>query len=226
MGAILFVVLDFLASVSRPSVPGGIRITRFSLLISFISLLISFISIGYLYAMMQKIIVHSAQGENEMPDFPELTEWWSDIVQPFLFLIGVFLVSFGPGLALLIFSGENVVLEMLAIPMLLLGAFYFPMALLAVAVSDNFVALSPHIVVPSMFRVFLPYSVAFIMLAILFAARMAGGWAVNLIPLELIPLKILATLLMGFVSLYLLTVNMRVLGLLFLKYRARLGWLG
>ena len=31
---------------------------------------------------------------------------------------------------------------------------------------------------------------------------------------------------MGFVSLYLLTVNMRVLGLLFRGYRDRLGWLG
>ena len=219
IGAILFMGLDFFSSISRPSVPGGIRVTRFSLLISIIS-------IGYLYAIMQKIIVHSAQGDDETPDFPGLTEWWSDILQPFLFLLGVFLVSFLPGLALLLVSGDNVALKILSIAVLCFGAFYFPMALLAVAVSDNFVALSPHIVVPSLFRVFLPYTVAFLMLATLFALRLAGGWVAHLIPLEAFFWKLLATVIMGLVSLYLLTVNMRVLGLLFRSYRARLGWLG
>ena len=219
LGAILFVLLDFLASAASPSFSGRIRVTRFSLLITVIS-------VGYLYAIMQKIIVHSAQGEDELPDFPGLTEWWSDILQPFFFLLGVFLVSFLPGLALLLVSGDNATLKILSIAVLCFGAFYFPMALLAVAVSDNFVALSPHIVVPSMFRVFRPYTVAFLLLAALFALRMAGGWAAHLIPLEAFFGKLLVTLIMGFVSLYLLTVNMRVLGLLFRSYRARLGWLG
>ncbi len=218
-GSIIFVVLDFLSSISSPSINGRIRVTRFSMLISVIS-------IGYLYAFMQKVIVHSAQGDDAMPDFPDLTEWWSDILQPFLFLISVFLVSFGPGFALLIFSGDHVVLKFIGIAMLIFGAAYFPMALLAVAVSDNFVALSPHIVVPSMFRVFLPYAVTCAMLAILFTLRVTGGWAAKQIPFELLALKLLATLVMGFVSLYLLTVNMRVLGLLFRGYRDRLGWLG
>lgn len=219
IGAILFVGLDFFSTVSRPSVLGGIRVTRFSLLISIIS-------IGYLYAIMQKIIVHSAQGDDETPNFPDLNEWWPDILQPFLFLLGVFLVSFLPGLVLLLVSGDNVALKILSIVVLCFGTFYFPMALLAVAVSDNFVALSPHIVVPSMFRVFRPYTAAFILLATLFALRLAGGWAAHLIPLETFFWKLLATVIMGFVSLYLLTVNMRVLGLLFRSYRARLGWLG
>ena len=219
IGALIFVVLDFLSSASSPSFNGRIRVTRFSILISVIS-------IGYLYAFMQKVIVCSAQGDDAMPDFPDLTEWWSDILQPFLFLISVFLVSFGPGFALLIFSGDNVVLKFNAVPVLLFGAAYFPMALLAVAVSDNFAALSPHIVVPSMFRVFLPYAVTCAMLAILFTLRVAGGLAAKQIPFELLALKLLSTLVMGFVSLYLLTVNMRVLGLLFRGYRDRLGWLG
>ena len=219
VGAILFAVLDFLINVTTPSVSGRIRITRFSIIISVIS-------IGYLYAIMQKIIVHSAQGDDELPDFPELSEWWSDILLPFLFLLGVTLVSFGPGFALLIFSGESEAMEWLAITVLGFGAFYFPMALLAVAVSDNFIGLSPHIVVPSMFRVFLPYTIAFAMLAGLFLLRVAGGVAIQFVPMDQLPLKVAAMLSMGFVSLYLLTVNMRVLGLLFRSYRQRLGWLG
>ena len=219
IGSILFVILDFLINVTTPSVSGRIRITRFSILISVIS-------IGYIYAIMQKIIVHSAQGDDELPGFPELSEWWSDILLPFLFLLGVTLASFGPGFALLMFSGGNEALEWLSIAVLGFGAFYFPMALLAVAVSDNFVGLSPHIVVPSMFRVFLPYTIAFAMLAGLFLLRVAGGVAIRFVPLDQLPLKLAATISMGFVSLYLLTVNMRVLGLLFRCYRARLGWLG
>ncbi len=219
IGSILFVVLEFLSSVSSPSVGGRIRVTRFSILITVIT-------VGYLYAFMQKVIVHSAQGEDGMPDFPELGEWWSDILQPFLFLLGVSLVSFGPGLLVLIFSGENIAQGILGMAMLGFGALYFPMALLAVAVSDNFIGLSPHIVIPSMLKVFPAYIVALLMIGTLFGIRLAGGLAVNSIPLEMIPIKIFATLVMGFISLYLLTVNMRVLGLLFRSYRARLGWLG
>ena len=44
--------------------------------------------------------------------------------------------------------------------------------------------------------------------------------------LLLADIPFLPSVLMGFVSLYLLVVMMRVLGLLFRCHRARLGWLG
>ena len=100
------------------------------------------------------------------------------------------------------------------------------MALLAVAVSDSFLALSPHIVLPSIARVFGPYIVAFLVLAVLTGIRVAGGVAAALIPEEQVPLQLTATVAMGFVSLYVLTVEMRILGLLFRSYRDKLGWLG
>jgi len=106
-----------------------------------------------------------------------------------------------------------------------LGAFYLPMALLAVAVTDNFLALSPHVVVPSIIRVFLPYFITFLLLALLVTVRMAGGTAAALVTIEQAALKLTVTVVMGFVSLYLLTVEMRLLGLLFRSYRARLAWL-
>ena len=94
------------------------------------------------------------------------------------------------------------------------------MALMAVAVSDNFLALSPHIVVPSMFRLFLPYGVMLLALATLVGVRV-GAELTRILD----PVPFLSTVVLGFLSLYVLTVEMRILGLFFRAYRGRLGWL-
>lgn len=218
LATVLFTVLDFLSSASSPSISGRVRVTRFSLLITVISL-------GYLFAYMQKVIAHSAQGEDEMPDFPDITEWWSDILQPFLFFAGTLLVSLLPAIAILVSMGQNEMVGLGLFPALAFGAFYLPMALLAVAVTDNFLGLSPHVVVPSILRTFVPYCVTFVLLVVLVTVRVAGGLAVREVPVEQVPLKILATVVMEFFSLYLLMVEMRILGLLFRSYRSRLGWI-
>ena len=199
LGAVVFFVLEFLSGYSW---------------------IISIITTGYLFAYMQKIIAHSAQGEDGMPEFPEFGEWWSDIILPFLLFAGTFVASFAPALVLFFFARENAAFALAIIPAILFGAIYFPMALLAVAVSDNFVALSPHIVVPSMFRVFLPYAVACLVLGVLVGVRFGSMFAMTFVPVPILPAVFL-----GFISLYLLVVEMRILGLLFRSYRDRLAWL-
>jgi len=175
---------------------------------------------GYLFAYMQRIISASAQGEDDVPEFPDVTEIWSDIVLPFLLFTGTFVATFAPPIAIFIFMRES---EMLGIALIATGivcALYFPMALLAVAVTDSFLALSPHVVFPSIVRVFVPYLVACVVLGIIVAVRFGMEWAADFIPVPFLP-----TVLVGFVSLYLLVVEMRILGLLFRSYRGRLGWL-
>lgn len=212
IGAVVFLVLEFLASWSW---------------------VVSVISTGYLFAYMQKIISHTAQGEDEMPDFPEFGEWWSDIILPFLLFVGTFVASFAPAIAvffLLKGSVEGAEMGVAIIAAIVVGALYFPMALLAVAVSDSFVALSPHIVVPSMIRTILPYTVTLLVLGVLVGVRFGAefGMAYALVAMDSpeIPGAILSSVVLGFVSLYVLVVEMRVLGLLFRSYRQRLGWLG
>jgi hypothetical protein len=203
IGAIVFLVLEFLSSWSW---------------------IISIITTGYLFAYMQKIISHTAQGEDELPDFPEFGEWWSDIILPFLLFAGTFVVSFAPAIAIFFLLKDDVegsVMGLALIGTIIAGAVYFPMALLAVAVSDSFVALSPHIVVPSMFRVFLPYAVTLLVLGVLVGVRFGAQLGMVFVDIPFLPGVIL-----GFISLYLLVVEMRVLGLLFRSYRQRLGWLG
>jgi hypothetical protein len=203
LGAVVFLFLEFLASWSW---------------------LIKIISTGYLFAYMQRIVAFTAQGEDEMPDFPEFGEWWSDIILPYLLFVGTSVVSFAPAIGvyfLLKGEAEGSLLGLALIAAVIAGAIYYPMALLAVAVSDSFVALSPHIVVPSMFRVFLPYLVTLLVVGVLVVVRVGGQFGMTLVEVPILP-----EVVMGFVSLYLLVVMMRVLGLLFRCYRAPLGWLG
>ncbi len=204
LGAVVFLFLEFLASWSW---------------------LIKIISTGYLFAYMQRIVAFTAQGEDELPDFPEFGEWWADIILPYLLFVGTWVVSFAPAIGvffLLKGDADASTIGLAMIAAVIVGAIYFPMALLAVAVSDSFVALSPHIVVPSMFRVFLPYVVTLVVVGLLVAVRIGSHFGMLL----LADIPFLPSVLMGFVSLYLLVVMMRVLGLLFRCHRARLGWLG
>lgn len=201
----------------------------FFLVIEFVgrfSFYLSVFGAAYLFAFMQKVISHSAQGEDEMPPWPELTDMISDIVLPCLMLVACFAIAIGPGLALLFFSGDNPGLAIAGWTALGLGAIYLPMALLAVAVSDNFLALSPHIVAPSIVRLFVPYTVTFIVVAFLVAIRYLADATEAMIPREAIAARISHAVAMGFVSLYFLTVEMRILGLFFRSYREKLGWLG
>ena len=200
LGAVVFLVLEFLSGFSR---------------------IIFVFTTGYLFAYMQKIIAHSAQGEDELPEFPEFGEWWSDIILPFLLFAGTFVVSFAPAIVVFLVLRENPIMVIAIIPTVIFGAIYFPMALLAVAVTDNFLALSPHVVVPSMFRVFLPYLVTCLVLGVLAGVRFGSQIALAFVPVPFLP-----SIALGFISLYVLVVEMRVLGLLFRSYRNRLGWLG
>lgn len=203
LGAVVFLFLEFLASWSW---------------------IIKIISTGYLFAYMQRIVAFTAQGEDEMPDFPEFGEWWSDIILPYLLFMGTWLASFAVAIGVFFLfkdGADDSTIGPAVIAAIVLGAIYFPMALLAVAVSDSFVALSPHIVIPSMFRVFLPYLVTLLVVGLLAGVRVGAHFGMLLVEVPLLP-----SVVMGFVSLYLLVVMMRVLGLLFRCHRERLGWLG
>ncbi|MBI5387480.1 MAG: FHA domain-containing protein [Verrucomicrobia bacterium] len=185
-----------------------------------IGLAISIVATGYLFAYMQKIISASAQGEKEMPGWPEFGEWWSDIVLPFLLLMWTCLVCFVPAFALLVFGNkQSPLLVPGAFGLLVLGGFYFPMALMAVAVTDSFLAVNPAVLVPSIARVIGPYLVTCLLLGVLFGVSFVAK-----VLMAVLPVPILPNVVAGFVSLYLLAVEMRLLGLLFFTHRARLGW--
>jgi hypothetical protein len=205
-GAILYALVGFYS--------------RFSFVFLPLIMILTGLSTGYLFAYMQRIIASSAQGEDELPDWPDLSEWWSDIVWPLLLLLGTCLVCFGPAWALLSYGDRTDPRVIWGVWTLLAGgAFYFPMALLAVATTDNFFALNPVVVIPSIVRVIGPYLVACAVLAVLLVARFAVEWLAVLVRVPFV-----TALALSFASLYLLCIEMRILGLLFYCHRDRLGW--
>jgi hypothetical protein len=211
-GTVLFGLMGLAGRVARYAGPFGLG----SALILFV------FCVGYLFAFMQRIVLTSAQGEDTLPSWPEFTEWGSDIIRPFLMLIWTLVLCFGAPLAyegFSLFSGEEII-PVVRYTALAAGFLYFPMALLAVAISDSFGALNPVVVVPAIARAPLQYLVASAMFFAVVALRYAGEvFLPAIVPIPLVP-----SLLAGFVALYCLTVEMRILGLLYFTNRKRFGW--
>jgi hypothetical protein len=115
---------------------------------------------------------------------------------------------------------------------IILGCLYFPMAFLAVAMKDNVMASNPLVVVPSILRVPLPYLVTVVLFASIFGVQQIG----NIISSGAGTLTLTTTkgsvflmaigfkIIWSFVKVYLLTVNMRIMGLLYLTQKEKLGW--
>src|SRR5205085_9025944 len=90
MGAVFFMIMEMAG--------------RFAL---FFKATIFIFTYGYLFAFMQRIVSASAQGEDDVPDFPDVTEFWSDVVLPFLLFTGTFVGSFAPAIAAGIWLRES-----------------------------------------------------------------------------------------------------------------------
>lgn len=71
-----------------------------------ISLIAAVLLSGYICAVFFDIINSTATGNNEAPDFPDVSNVMEDVFEPFIHVFAVLLVSFGPWLAYWFFSDE------------------------------------------------------------------------------------------------------------------------
>ncbi len=187
----------------------------------FFSILTKIIAYGYLFSYMQNIIHATAAEEVEMPELPGL----DDVFAGFLRLAGTVLTAFGVAIGLMSarFFEVDVPVSFIVIAVIF-GCVYFPMAFLAVAIKDNPLAANPLIVVPSILKVPVAYLVTVILFGGIFGVSQVG----NLIAAGMKMVTFTTTsgsmllmaigfrLVWSFVSVYLLTINMRILGLLYL----------
>lgn len=176
---------------------------------------------GYLYAYMQKIILSTANGEDDLPTWPDLTEVWQDVIYPCLIFVWTFLVCFSPPFIYqthCMIEGRDMNLGIL-FPLYAWGLLYFPMALLAVAMSNSFFAVNPFVVLPSITRLARQYLVVATLFFVMVAMRfLVAGFVGKL------GIPILSGLLSAFVALYFLAVEMRMLGMMYYLNRRRLKW--
>lgn len=202
-GTIFFGGLDFLTHGRR------------TVVILFASvLMVKVISYGYLFAYMQRIITASANGEDEPPGFPDISDMFSDVIQPFFLLLMTVLVSFGPAMVCL-YNDAPLAADLA----LFLGMFYFPMCVLAVAMADSLSGLNPVIITSAILKVPGPYVIATILCGMLLVVY-------TKLPdiLTAVDIPVLPQIFNWFLSLLLITIEMRVLGLLYYTNRKKIGW--
>ncbi|MDQ6630484.1 MAG: FHA domain-containing protein [Verrucomicrobiota bacterium] len=205
-GTVLFLILDFFQTFGHFFMVGW--------------LIVSVFSFGYIAAYMQKIISSSAQGEEDLPGWPELSNYWDDILHPALLLVGSFAVSFGPAMAFWIFVDWELSTKlMVGLSLATFGCLFLPMALVAVSMYESLFALNPLLIIPSILRIPREYFTACLMLGLVAGMRIASTWL-----MEKVAIPILPTVIVSFLSLYFVTLEMRILGVLYYTKQDDLSW--
>ncbi len=211
-GTVFLGLVDYLRGASR--VGGALLMVR--------GLLLHIIFLGYLFAYMQNVIQSTARGDEKEPELPDITNFMEDLLIPCLQLLATVVLSFGPVFAVLIWSynSEEGLAGMAMIPAIVLACLYFPMGFLAVAMFDTVTALNPMLIVPSILKVPLEYFTACLLLGAVFIVRWLGNRFLH----TLIPVILVPDIISSFIGLYFLTVECRILGLLYFTNKPKLGW--
>jgi len=193
--------------------------TAFFFLLSWLPL-VGLIVTGYMFSFAKSIVTSTADGRSDLPDWPDFGDWRDDILMPYLQLVGLVVLFFGPALVVAAWHpGTDIQTGIAFLAALAFGALLAPMGILALAMFDTISALNPVALVWSILRVPGHYLVA----AVIFELILLIYWFVEGALEKLVPIPLLSGLISSFVYLYLVAVDMRVLGLL---YRTRKDDLG
>lgn len=185
-----------------------------------VGMLLSFAAASYVICYYQQILATSATGRDTMPDWPDFTGL-GDLISPIFQFIGTLLFSFGPAIALnLLIPGDQSWKPWAIITGIGWGCIYFPMGFMAVAMADSLTALNPLVIIPSIVKIPGAYLLAVVVLAAIVVVNWIGD---SLLP-RVLPVPILPGVLGEFIALYLATVEMRILGLLYRSKQEELGW--
>jgi hypothetical protein len=193
-------------------------------------ILLRIMAVGYLFVFLQGIIHSTAAGDNELPGLPE----FDGLFGAFLTMMGTVLMSFGVPIALSLWAifGEQEGLGAFILGTAIIGCLYFPMAFLATAMKDSAFAANPLVVIPAILKVPGEYLVASVLMAGAFGMRELGDLVMAGMKMVGYSTRDMSVLFMSFglraiwsfVSIYLLAVVMRVLGLLYVTKKHKFGW--
>jgi hypothetical protein len=202
----------------------------FSAMSGIFSILLTMAATGYLFLFLQNIIHGAANAEETMPSLPDM----DGLFGAFFTLAGTVIISFilPIGLGIAKFFDVDIPTSAL-VASVFASLFYFPMAFLAVAILDSPAAANPLVVVPSILKVPAHYLVTVLILCAVFGVRILGGMAAvvasdatyTTTDMSVFFGVVAARAIWSFISLYLLTVAIRILGLLYLTQKDKLGWL-
>lgn len=194
--------------------------TAFFFLLGWIPLM-GLIVTGYMFSYAKSIITSTADGRDDLPDWPDFGDWKDDILMPYLQLLALLVLFFGPAVLLAAWhpgTASQAAVALLAA--LAFGAFLAPMGMLALAMFDTFAALNPIALMWSILRVPGPYLAAAtcFLLALALYSFVAGLLE------KAIGIPLVSDLISSFLYLYCVAVGVRILGLLYRTRKKELGW--
>ena len=178
---------------------------------------------GYLCAYYISVIASSAAGEEELPDWPDFTSLWDDILRPGLLIAAALLVSFAPllvygrsrGSWFLFLNADLMGYEGAAL--VVWGLLYLPMSLVAIALFDSVAALNPVTIIGAIAKIPLRYLLACVLFLVVYLVNVLAAVLMLLVPILGMAIQI-------FFSLYMMLVAMRILGLIYHANARKLGW--
>jgi hypothetical protein len=207
-------------------IDGAAFVCRFAFVWGLIALIfLTVTGVGYLTRYLQYIVTDTVSGKNEMPDWPDMSDFSGEVRSPFFQFLGLVALCFAPAIVLTIYAGHaeegGPWLGVATVAAMLIGAIYFPMAFAAVAMYDSLGAVNPLLIVPSILKIPKEYAITIALFAVILTVR----WVcVNVVP-ELLGIPyILPAIIANFLGLYLLVVEMRILGLMCRTKKDELGW--
>lgn len=206
-GALVYSIFEYLQLVA--SQVAVLSILGLALLVFF------FFCTGYIVSFLKSVVMASASGETKLPEWPAISNFHDDIRTPLLQYLAIMIACFCPAFVLGILH-----YKILAVVASVLGVFVLPMVFLAVSIADGLAGLNPLVVIPSIFKVFGPYCVVCLISVGIFLMSLLGEYVLNFIPLRFIGILLVALL-----EFYLLCVEMRILGILYLTRKEKLGWI-
>lgn len=183
--------------------------------IPFVGLIVAIGAAGYFCAYLFNVVGESAAGRPELPPWTGLTSLWDDVFRPFLMMIGVGILCYAPSIGWTYWQGE---VGPVGTALDVLGTIYFPMALLSVALHDDLGGLSPHLVLPAILRVPVDYFLTCLGLAVIYF----GLFPLQIALSEAVP--ILGGLIGWIVTLYLVVLEMHIIGTLYHANPHAIGW--
>lgn len=109
---------------------------------------------------------------------------------------------------------------------LIAGIFYYPMALLGVAMFDSVKGINPALIIPAILKTLLQYLCVLILLILMWFMRQALSVFLASLPMwnEAFYIKAALFLPVEFFTLFTLVVSARLLGILYKANTARFGW--
>lgn len=199
IGSIVYVVLDFVAQFDYR---------------------VAIVASAYVCAYLVNIL-RAIAAEEDIPGWPDFTDWWGQIVRPFLMFLTALGAAFLPLIIYGFMAGWEDLRLRVVLPTAAWALLYMPVSLVAITTKDDFTAVNPFVVMPGMIKLHTQYMLT----SVILFAMVIGRYFLNNLFDTYINIPVVPVVFGAVVSLYFLIASLRLVGLLHQVNRSDLGWL-